>query len=66
MAEKKLSPMMAEYLETKKQYPDCILFYRIGDFYEMFYEDAKIASSARATRWPSQSSSRIRSSRRDW
>ena len=45
MAEKKLSPMMAEYLETKKQYPDCILFYRIGDFYEMFYEDAKTASS---------------------
>lgn len=45
MAEKKMSPMMAEYLETKKQYPDCILFYRIGDFYEMFFEDAKIASS---------------------
>ncbi len=45
MAEKKLSPMMAEYLETKKQYPDCILFYRIGDFYEMFFEDAKTASS---------------------
>ncbi len=37
--------MMAEYLETKKQYPDCILFYRIGDFYEMFFEDAKTASS---------------------
>ena len=36
---------MVEYLETKKQYPDCILFYRIGDFYEMFFEDAKIASS---------------------
>ncbi len=45
MAEKKMSPMMAEYLETKKQYPDCILFYRIGDFYEMFFEDAKTASS---------------------
>ena len=45
MAEKKMSPMMVEYLETKKQYPDCILFYRIGDFYEMFFEDAKIASS---------------------
>ena len=36
-----LSPMMAHYLETKKQYPDCILFYRLGDFYEMFFEDAK-------------------------
>lgn len=44
MSEKKLSPMMVKYLETKKDYPDCILFYRIGDFYEMFYEDAKIAS----------------------
>jgi len=40
----KLSPMMAQYLETKKQYPDCILFYRIGDFYEMFYRDAQLAS----------------------
>ena len=39
-----LSPMMTHYLETKKQYPDCILFYRLGDFYEMFFEDAKIVS----------------------
>ncbi len=39
-----LSPMMAQYQETKKQYHDCILFYRLGDFYEMFFEDAKIAS----------------------
>ena len=39
-----LSPMMTQYLETKKQYPDCILFYRLGDFYEMFFEDAKTAS----------------------
>ena len=38
------SPMMTQYLETKKQYPDCILFYRLGDFYEMFFEDAKTAS----------------------
>ncbi|MCR4788234.1 MAG: DNA mismatch repair protein MutS [Lachnospiraceae bacterium] len=36
--------MMAQYLETKKEYPDCILFYRLGDFYEMFFDDAKIAS----------------------
>lgn len=41
---KKLSPMMQQYLETKKDYPDCILFYRIGDFYEMFYEDAKVGA----------------------
>ena len=39
-----VTPMMAKYLETKKEYPDCILFYRLGDFYEMFFEDAKIAS----------------------
>ena len=35
-----LTPMMQQYMETKKQYPDCILFYRLGDFYEMFFEDA--------------------------
>jgi len=40
----KLSPMMSRYLETKKEYSDCILFYRLGDFYEMFFDDAKIAS----------------------
>ncbi len=39
-----VSPMMQHYLSTKKQYPDCILFYRLGDFYEMFFEDAKIVS----------------------
>ena len=44
MAEQKMSPMMAHYMETKKQYPDCILFYRLGDFYEMFFEDAQIAA----------------------
>ena len=38
------SPMMQKYLETKKQYSDCILFYRLGDFYEMFFEDAIIVS----------------------
>ena len=35
-----LSPMMQKYLETKDAYPDCILFYRLGDFYEMFFDDA--------------------------
>ncbi|MDE5909435.1 MAG: DNA mismatch repair protein MutS [Lachnospiraceae bacterium] len=39
-----LTPMMKQYLETKKAYPDCILFYRLGDFYEMFFEDALTAS----------------------
>ena len=39
-----LSPMMTQYMETKKQYKDCILFYRLGDFYEMFFEDAKTVS----------------------
>lgn len=38
------TPMMERYLETKEQYKDCILFYRLGDFYEMFFEDAQIAS----------------------
>lgn len=36
--------MMAQYMETKKQYSDCILFYRLGDFYEMFFDDALTAS----------------------
>lgn len=39
-----LTPMMKQYLETKKEYPDCILFYRLGDFYEMFFDDALTAS----------------------
>ncbi len=41
-----LTPMMQQYMETKAQYRDCILFYRLGDFYEMFYEDALTASKA--------------------
>lgn len=39
-----LTPMMQQYIETKKQYQDCIVFYRLGDFYEMFFEDAEIVS----------------------
>lgn len=39
-----LSPMMKQYFEIKKQYPNTILFFRLGDFYEMFYDDAKLAS----------------------
>ena len=40
----KLSPMMEQYLETKEKYKDCIVFYRLGDFYEMFFDDALCAS----------------------
>ena len=39
-----ISPMMQQYLNTKEQYKDCLLFYRLGDFYELFYEDAITAS----------------------
>lgn len=39
-----LTPMMQQYLEQKDQWPDCILFFRLGDFYELFFEDAQIAS----------------------
>ena len=39
-----LSPMMQNYLATKKEHADCVLFYRVGDFYEMFYDDAKMVS----------------------
>ena len=44
MAQPKLSPMMQQYLEIKDNYKDCILFFRLGDFYEMFFEDAKLVS----------------------
>lgn len=37
---------MTQYLETKRKYPDCLLFYRMGDFYELFFEDAEVASQA--------------------
>jgi DNA mismatch repair protein MutS len=40
----KITPMLQQYLEIKEQYKDTILFYRMGDFYEMFFDDAKIAS----------------------
>ncbi len=43
MAER-LSPMMEHYLKTKEEYKDCILFYRLGDFYEMFFDDALLVS----------------------
>ena len=40
----KLSPMMQHYLKTKEENENCILFYRLGDFYEMFFEDAELVS----------------------
>ncbi len=42
--DERLSPMMQKYMETKEEYKDCILFYRLGDFYEMFFDDALTAS----------------------
>lgn len=44
MAAPKLSPMMQQYMDIKENYQDCILFFRLGDFYEMFFDDAKTAS----------------------
>ena len=41
-----LSPAMKKYLELKAQYPDCVVFYRLGDFYEIFFDDAKQVSAA--------------------
>ena len=40
----KLTPMMQQYMNTKNEYKDCILFYRLGDFYEMFFDDAITAA----------------------
>ena len=41
---KQMTPMMRHYMELKEKYSDCLLFYRLGDFYEMFFEDAVKAS----------------------
>ena len=40
----KITPMMEQYLEIKKNYKHCLLFFRLGDFYEMFFDDALVAS----------------------
>jgi DNA mismatch repair protein MutS len=45
-ADQKVTPMMAQYIEIKTANPDSLLFYRMGDFYELFFEDAEIASQA--------------------
>src|ERR1044072_7705748 len=41
-----VTPMMRQYQEIKAAHPDCLLFYRMGDFYELFFEDAEMASRA--------------------
>ena len=41
-----ITPMMSQFLKIKSEYKDALLFYRMGDFYELFFEDAKIASAA--------------------
>jgi len=45
MAEEKLTPLMQQYFQIKAQHPDTILFFQVGDFYELFFEDAKVASA---------------------
>src|SRR5271166_4243439 len=45
-AASRLTPMMAQYFEIRAANPDCLLFYRMGDFYELFFEDAEVASRA--------------------
>ena len=44
--EGRITPAMAQFVEIKAAHPDCLLFYRMGDFYEMFFEDAEVASRA--------------------
>ena len=41
-----LTPMLRQFLAVKEEHPDCLLFFRMGDFYEMFFEDAEIAAAA--------------------
>ena len=55
-----LSPMMQQYLEIKRQHPNEILFYRVGDFYEMFFDDALTASRELELTAPAARRRRIR------
>ena len=41
-----LTPMMQQYFKIKAEHPDCLLFFRLGDFYEMFHEDARVGAEA--------------------
>ena len=45
-ADPPLTPMMVQYFEAKRVHPDCLLFFRMGDFYELFFEDARAAAGA--------------------
>ncbi len=45
MSKTKQTPLMQQYFKIKEQYPDTLLFFQVGDFYELFFEDAKKASS---------------------
>ncbi len=56
-----LTPMMQQYVETKKQHPDAILFFRLGDFYEMFFDDAKLVSGELGLTLTSRSSNKEKS-----
>ena len=47
-----MTPMMAQYMEIKNQHKDYLLFYRMGDFYEMFFDDAVTASKALDSKFP--------------
>lgn len=58
------TPMMAQYLGIKRQYPDMLVFYRMGDFYELFYDDAVKAARLWASRSPRADSRRA--SRSGW
>jgi len=57
------SPMLEQYIEIKAANPDCLLFYRMGDFYEMFFDDAETASRALGIVSPSAASIRAATSR---
>ncbi|VTN11251.1 DNA mismatch repair protein mutS [Raoultella terrigena] len=73
------TPMMQQYLKLKAQHPEILLFYRMGDFYELFYDDAKRASQlldisltkpalrrASRSRWPGSPTMRWKTTSRSW
>ena len=59
----RVTPMMEQYLEIRAANPDCLLFYRMGDFYELFFDDAAVASRALGIRSPSAASTWATTSR---
>ena len=58
----RLTPMMAQYFEIKAANPGCLLFYRMGDFYELFFDDAEVAAGRSTSPSPSAASTRARTS----